>query len=126
MVKRSLWSNFLPASELPIVDPLVQKISALKDNLTGGQLISLFVRRRIQLLQHRVRPMWQYTGLEEPTRCSPEEFTDDDLLARVQRVTKCTSIEEKSFVRPYAEDHPLPRVRVLGSVSDLIAICLIV
>ena len=47
VVKRSSWSNFLPVSELPIVDPLVQKISALKDNLTGGQLISLFVRRRV-------------------------------------------------------------------------------
>ena len=70
--------------------------------------------------------MWQYAGLEDPTRCSPEEFTKDDLLARVQRVTKCTSIEEKSFVRPYAEDHPLPRVGALGSVSDLVAICLVV
>ena len=70
--------------------------------------------------------MWQYTGLEDPTRCSPEEFTDEDLLSRVQRVTKCTSIEEKRFVRPYAEDHPLPQVHVLGSVSDLIAIYLIV
>ena len=47
VVKRSSWSNFLPASELPIVDPLVQKIYALKDNLTSGQLISLFVRRHV-------------------------------------------------------------------------------
>ena len=70
--------------------------------------------------------MWQYAGPEDPTRCSAEEFIDDDLLARVQRVTKCTSIEEKSFVRPYAEDHPLPQVCVLGSASDLIVICLIV
>ena len=93
MAKRPSWSNFLPASEFPIVDPLVQKISALKDNLTGRQLISLFVRRRIQLLQYRVRPMWQYDGPEDPTRCSAEEFTVDDLLARVQQVTKCTSIE---------------------------------
>ena len=70
--------------------------------------------------------MWQYTELEDPTRCSPEEFTDDDLLARVQRVTKCTSIEEKSFVHPYAEDRPLPEVQVLGFVSDLIDVILIV
>ena len=89
----------------------------MKDNLTGGHLISLFVRRRIQPLQYRVRPMWQYDGPEDPTRCSAEEFTADDLLAQVQQVTKCTSIEEKSFVRPYGDDLPLPQVFVLGSVS---------
>ena len=58
--------------------------------------------------------MWQYAGLEDPTRCLPDKFMKDDLLARVQRVTKCTSIEEASLVRPYAEDHSLPQVRVLG------------
>src|SRR3954471_8607715 len=120
VVKRPSWSNSLSASELSIVDPLVRKISALKDNLTGGQFISVFVKRRVQPLQHRVCPMWQYAGPEDPTRCSAEEFTADDLLARVQQVTKCTSIEEKSFLRPYTDDLPLPQVLVLGSVSDLI------
>ena len=70
--------------------------------------------------------MWQYDGPEDPTSCSAEEFTVDDLLAQVQQVTKCTSIEDKSFVRPYADDLPLPQVLVLGSVSDLIVVCLIV
>ena len=123
VVKWPSWSNSLSASELSIVDPLVRKISALKDNLTGGQLIFVFAKRRVQPLQHRVRPMWQYDGPEDPTRCSAEEFTADDLLARVQQVTKCTSIEERSFVRPYADDLPLPQVLVLGSVYDLIVVC---
>ena len=94
VAKRPSWSNSLFASELSIVEPLVRKIAALRENLTGGQLISVFVRRRVQPLQYRVRPMWQYDGPEDPTRCSAEEFTADGLLARVQQVTKCASIEE--------------------------------
>src|SRR3954470_194916 len=53
VAKRPSWSNYRSASELSIVYPLVQKISALKDNLTGGQLISVFVKRCVQPLQHR-------------------------------------------------------------------------
>ena len=95
--------------------PLVEKIAALKDNLTGGQLISIFMGRRVQPLQHRVRPMWQYEGPEDSTRCSAEELIANGLLARVQHVTKCSSITEKGFVRPYASDHALPQVRVFRS-----------
>src|ERR1041385_5983544 len=52
--KRSSWAHSLSAREVSLVEPLVQKISALKDELTGGQLIFVFVRRRVQSLQHRV------------------------------------------------------------------------
>ena len=82
------------------------------DNLTGGQLISIFMGRRVQPLQYRARPMWQYEGLEDSTRCSPEELNADGLLARIQYVTKCSSISEMGFVRPYSSDHALPQVRV--------------
>jgi len=102
------------------VEPLLQRISALKDELTGGQLISVFVSRRVQPLQHRVLPMWQYTGPNDSTRCSPEEFSDGDLLTRVQQVTKCTSIGEESLVRPYSADLPLPHVLVLNFDSNLL------
>ena len=125
MARRPSWSNSLSASELSIVEPLVRKIAALRDNLTGGQLISVFARRRIQTLQYRLRPMWQYDGPEDPTSCSAEEFTADGLLARVQQVTKCSSIEEKSFSCPYADDCLLPQVLVLGFVSGLSVVCLI-
>ena len=82
----------------------------LKDNLTGGQLISVFVGRRVQPLQHRDRPMWQYEGLDDSTRCSPEELEPDALLARIQHVTKCSSISEMRLVLPYASDHSPPPV----------------
>ena len=88
----------------------------LKDNLTGGQLISVFMGRCVQPLQYRARPMWQYEGLEDSTRCSSEELDFDGLLTRIQHVTKCSSISEMRFVRPYASDHALPQVRVFESL----------
>ena len=100
VVRQSSWSNSLSASELCVVTPLMQKIAALKDDLTGGQLISIFMGRPVQQLQHRVRPMWQYEGPRDSTRCSAKELTANGLLAWVQYVTKCSSITEKGFVRP--------------------------
>src|SRR4051812_44826220 len=52
--KRSSWSHSLSAGEVSVVKPLVQKISNLKKQMTGGQLIFVFMRRRVQPLQHRV------------------------------------------------------------------------
>ena len=126
MARQPSWSHSLSAGEVSIVEPLVWKVSALKDELTGGQLISVFVKRRVQPLQHRVRPMWQYTGTDDSTRCSSKEFSDDDLLSRVQHVTKCTSMGDKSLVRPYAADVPLPRCLTWGLFYYMTGVCLII
>src|SRR4051812_49324390 len=112
VVKQSSWSNSLSASESSAVAPFLEKIAALKDNLTGGQLISIFMGRGVQPLQHRARPMWQYEGLGDSTRCSTEVLTADGLLTRIQHVTKCASISEMGFVRPYTSNRALPQVRV--------------
>src|ERR1043165_736264 len=115
VVRQSSWSNSLSASDSSLVAPLVQKIAALKDNLTSGKLISIFMGSRVQPLQHRVSPMWQYEGPKDLTRCSAEELTANGLLARVQHVTKCSTITKKGFVRPYASDRALPQVGVFTS-----------
>src|ERR1041385_1001673 len=98
------------------MEPLVQKLVDLKRGITGGQLISMFMRRRIQPLQHWVHPMWRYTGLEDPTRCSPKDILGSDLLFRIQHVTKCMSTGFESSILPYAADTALlevfPRVFV--------------
>ena len=82
----------------------------LKDGLSGGELISVFVGRRVQPLQHRASPMWQYQGPDDLTRCSPKEFESDVLLTRLQWVTKYSSDSEIRLARPYAADYPLPQV----------------
>ena len=49
-VKRSSWAHPLFARESSLVEPFVQRITTLKDELTRGQLISVFVKRRVQPL----------------------------------------------------------------------------
>ena len=98
--------------ESSALTPFLERIAVLKDNLTGGQLISVFMGRRIQPLQHRVSPMWQYEGPSDPMRCSPQELETDDLLTRIQQVTKCSSVSEMRLARPYASDHVPPQVCV--------------
>ena len=116
VVNEASWSHSLSARESSAVAPFLERIAVLKDNLTSGQLISVFMVRRVQPLQYRARPMWQYEGLEDSTRCSAEELDSDGLLTRIQHVTKCSSISEMRFIRPYAADHALPQVCVFGSL----------
>jgi len=80
VLKQPSWSHSLTAMESSALAPFLERIAVLKDNLTGGQLISVFMGRRIQPLQHRAHPMWQYEGPEDSTRCSIEELDSDRLL----------------------------------------------
>ena len=106
VVRQPSWSHSLTEVESSELTPFLERIAVLKDNLTGGQLISVFVGRRVQPLQHRTRPMWQYEGLGDSTICSPQELAPEALLTRIQHVTKCSSISEMRLALPYASDHP--------------------
>ena len=88
VVKQPSWSHSLTAIESSALAPFLERIAVLKDNLTDGQLISVFMGRRVQPLQHRASPMWQYEGLDDPTRCSSQELDSDGLFSRIQHVTK--------------------------------------
>ena len=118
MVRQASWSHSLTAAELSELTPFLERIALLKDELTGGQLISVFVGRRVQPLQHRASPMWQYDGPSDLTRCSPQVLEADDILTRVQWVAKCSSVSEMKLARPYAADYAPPQVCV--RVSSLV------
>ena len=115
----------LSAAESAELTPYLDRISLLKDELSGGELISVFVGRRVQPLQHRASPMWQYLGPANPTRCSPEEFESSELLTRLQWVTKYSSDSEMRLARPYAAENPPPQVcaRVALPVFVRLLIC---
>ena len=61
-----------------LVNRVVQLICA---EVTGMDLLEVFLQRRIQPLQARDHPMWMYSGLEDSTRIHPEEV-DDDMLEK--------------------------------------------
>ena len=49
-VRRSAWEHELSTSELEEVEPLVQRVAGLKEELSGVQLIVVFVKRCVQPL----------------------------------------------------------------------------
>ena len=53
----------------------------------GTHLVSLFIKRRVQPLQARVTPMWEYSGPSDPTRTREEELSKDEFEARLKAVT---------------------------------------
>src|ERR1041385_8426130 len=50
VVRQPSWSHSLTEVESFELTPFLERIAVLKDNLTGGQLISVFVGRRVQRL----------------------------------------------------------------------------
>jgi hypothetical protein len=68
---KKLSSWYLPPMEAEMEDikPLLTRIQALKSAsggaLSGTQVMSFFLQRRIQPLRHRVSKLWLYSGLED-------------------------------------------------------------
>ena len=89
---------------------MAQSVAELKEKMTGLQLIAIFVKRCVQPLQCRERPMWQYSGVEDSTRCLHENFSSRELLSRVQRITKCSSAVLESPIVPFSTEQLLPQV----------------
>ena len=83
-IRQATWEHELSASELEVVEPLAQSVAQLKEQLTGLQLVAIFVKRCVHPLQCRERPMWQYTGVGDSTRCLHEDFSSHALMSRVQ------------------------------------------
>ena len=70
------------------VKVLVERVVQLiRDGVTGMDLLEVFLRRRIQLLQARDHPMWLYSGTEDTTRIHPEEIDDATLERWLASIT---------------------------------------
>jgi hypothetical protein len=78
--KLASWDALPSDAEIAQVLPLLSCIQALKGGqggaLSGIQLMAFFLQRRVQPLQHRLTKLWNYSGLEDPTRVS------EDLIER--------------------------------------------
>jgi len=56
--------------------------------LTGEAVMFDWMKRRIQPLQARESPGFQYQGTTDPLRYSKEEISDDIAFSRVQRLLR--------------------------------------
>ena len=116
IVKLKSWDAEASAEEITVTDHLMSKIrelqSTAKKELSGLQLMTHFLRLRIQPLQARTNPMWTYSRSGDEARISADLSVDEleKLVRGFTKLTKANPIPSECLVKPYSSDHPLPKV----------------
>jgi hypothetical protein len=116
--KLASWDSPPSDAEMEQIAPLLTRIQALKGGKGGAlsciQLMAFFVQRRVQLLQHRLTKLWNYSGLEDPSRISEDLIQKQDVDKRVRSLTKLTKDHAiaKLAAGYFDSVHPLPEVYV--------------
>jgi hypothetical protein len=121
--KLSLWDLPPTEAEMEDIKPLLTRIQALKSGsggaLSGTQLMSFFLQRQVQPLQHRISKLWSYSGLEDSSRVSKEDIDKKDLDKRVRALTTLTKDHEipALAVDFFNFEHPLPAVCAFSCIT---------
>ena len=93
-----LWRNSVTEEEVAAMEPLMKKILELHSTagmeVTGLQLIRVFLERRVQPLMARARGMWEYSGRRDSTRISSDELKDEEVDNRVRQFTNLQKKDE--------------------------------
>jgi hypothetical protein len=116
--KLASWDALPSDDEVAQVLPLLSRIQALKGGqggaLSGIQLMAFFIQRRVQPLQHCLTKLWNYSGLEDPTRVSEDLIEKKDVDKRVRSLTKLTKDHAVAdLTADYFDSvHPLSEVRI--------------
>jgi hypothetical protein len=136
--KLASWDTLPSDAEAQEILPLLSCIKALKGGqggaLSGMQLMAFFIQRRVQPLQHRLTKLWNYSGLEDPTRVSEDLISKEDVDKRVKNLTKLTKEHAVADLTADFFDsvHPLPEVCIvafnccqtlLGSICVILCLC---
>jgi hypothetical protein len=81
--KLASWDLPPMEAEMEDIKPLLARIQALNSGsggaLSGTQLMSFFLQRRVQPLQNRASKLWSYSGLEDSSRVSKDDMDKKDL-----------------------------------------------
>jgi hypothetical protein len=79
-------------------EPLINRIHALHyekgKEVSGLQIMALFLLRRVQPLQPRISTMWTYARRNEPTRVSKEDLSTNELEKTVRSFTRLTEKDD--------------------------------
>jgi hypothetical protein len=103
------------------IKPLLARIQTLKSGiggaLSGTQLMSFFLQRRVQLLKHCITKLWAYSGLKDSSRVSEKDIEQKDLDKRVRALTTLTKDHDIPALAAdfFDVERPLPAVRVFCS-----------
>ena len=118
------------------VTVLMAKIESLRvtSELSGIQLMSTFIGRRIQPLQNRPHGMWEYSGARDVSRVGAAELSNEETEKKVRPLTLLSSKDKPAFfppIAPFSKDNPLPDVSATriyfpsSALSSLRLLCLL-
>ncbi|KAK1683546.1 hypothetical protein QYE76_044394 [Lolium multiflorum] len=115
ILRRRSWDAEATEEERTSTEALMTRIHELQNTrgkeLSGIQITAYFLRTRVQPLQARKNPFWNYTGDEDADRLSTNlEVKDlDKLIRRISSLKKKDSIPSTCRVKPYSAAHALPK-----------------
>ena len=78
-----MWGPSCQQKKLAIIKPELQKL--VRNSLDGLWVFHTFFCHRVALLGERTRLMWEYSGLTDPDRASPEELSKDEVRVYLGR-----------------------------------------
>jgi hypothetical protein len=120
----------LSEAEEAEVAVLMTRIESLRvdSELSGIQLMSTFIGRRVQPLQNRPHGMWEYCGARDVSRVGAAELSNEETEKKVRPLTLLSSKDKPAFfppIAPFSKDNPPPEVsatRTYFSSSALFAL----
>jgi hypothetical protein len=114
--KLTSWDSSPTEPEMEEIKPLLARKQELKSGrggaLSGTQLMTFFLQRRVQPLQHRLSKLWIFSGLGDSSRVSEDLMEKKDLDKRVRALTTLTKDHEVAELAAsyFDSEHPLPTV----------------
>ncbi|KAK1614175.1 hypothetical protein QYE76_019692 [Lolium multiflorum] len=115
ILRRRSWDAEATEEERTSTEALMTRIHELQNTrgkeLSGIQITAYFLRTRVQPLQARKNPFWNYAGDEDTDRLSANlEVKDlDRLIRKISSLKKKDSIPSTYRVKPYSATNALPK-----------------
>ncbi|KAK1617083.1 hypothetical protein QYE76_022600 [Lolium multiflorum] len=115
ILRRRSWDAEATEEERISTEALMTRIHELQNTrgkeLSGIQITAYFLRTRVQPLQARKNPFWNYAGDEDTDRLSTSlEVKDlDRLIRKISSLKKKDPIPSTYRVKPYSATNALPK-----------------
>ncbi|KAK1695630.1 hypothetical protein QYE76_012327 [Lolium multiflorum] len=124
ILRRHSWDAEATEEERTSTEALMTRIHELQNTrgkeLSGIQITAYFLRTRVQPLQARKNPFWNYAGDEDTDRLSTNlEVKDlDRLIRKISSLKKKDSIPSTYRVKPYSATNALPKEDVSEATAS--------
>ncbi|KAK1608985.1 hypothetical protein QYE76_032658 [Lolium multiflorum] len=122
-VPKKFWQNTLTAEESALDDQLYEKVLDLKNaeglTMCGTEVVSVFLKRRVQPLMSRPHHLWMYNGSSDKSRIRSTDVSEEDLRDEVSRLTRLS--QKDNIVMTSA--HPPLDLKHLPAKASTVAQC---